>query len=364
MHKIKVHLKNRSYDILTGHGLIEKSGPALKRIGIGKDAFIITNRRIARLYKNTLARSLENSGFSVKFAFVADSEKAKSIATVVRLTKALSAYDCRRQVFIIALGGGVVGDVAGFVASVYKRGIPYVQVPTTLLSQVDSAIGGKVAVDLPLAKNFVGAFYQPRMVISDTSLLKSLSKRQVKNGLAEVVKYGVIKDRELFEYLEKNYRKILNLDKIALEFIISRSAGIKASVVEKDELDRTGVRAGLNYGHTLGHAIESAGGYSGKYNHGEAISVGMVIAARISEKLGLASAGESKRIEALLKKIGLPTKISCLKFERIRASYARDKKFIHGKNRLVLPVEIGKIKIVEGVPDLLIREVVRGTIVK
>ena len=359
MKKIRVNLKERSYDILIGPSLIRRTGVLLKRLDIGKDAVVITNKNLLGLYKKPLESSLIASGFTVRFETVPDSERAKAASIATNVIDRISKYDKRKAIFIIAFGGGVVGDLAGFVAAVYKRGIPYVQFPTTLLAQVDSAIGGKVAVDLPIAKNLIGAFYQPRLVISDTSLIKSLSSRQIKSGLGEVIKYGVIKDKKLFEFLEHGYKKVLKADPHSLEYIVSRSSRIKAAVVSKDEFDNKGVRAILNFGHTIGHAIEAASGYSARYNHGEAIAIGMVIASDISCKLGMMKTFELARIEGLVRRLGLPTDIKGLKFSSIYESHLHDKKFLRGRNRLILPLGIGRVKVVEDVPDNVIREAVK-----
>lgn len=360
MKKIHISLKGRSHDIVIGYGLIKDCGRILKGLAIGKDAVVVTNRQVLRLYKKTLKSSLKKGGLSVRFELVPGSERAKSIKVVEALLARIGLYDKYKEVFLIAFGGGVIGDLTGFVASVYKRGVPYVQAPTTLLSQVDSAIGGKVAVDLPIAKNLTGAFYQPKVILSDTSLLESLALRQMRNGLSEIVKYGVIKDRALFKYLEGNYEKVMACNRKALEFVISRSSTIKAHIVEKDEFDRKGLRAALNFGHTIGHAIEAAAGYSKKYYHGEAIAIGMVGAARISVRLGMMKMRDSVRIEALLENIGLPTGTAGLAISRIYNAYLHDKKFIHRKNRFILPIGIGKVRIVEGVPEKIVKDVMKG----
>ncbi|MBI5143522.1 MAG: 3-dehydroquinate synthase [Candidatus Omnitrophica bacterium] len=360
MKKIRISLKKRSHDILIGYGLIRDYGLILKGLDIGKDAVVVTNRRLLDLYGEPLKNSLKKRGLSVRFELVPDSEYAKSIKVLEGLLDRISSYDKYREIFLIAFGGGVIGDLAGFVASVYRRGIPYVQAPTTLLSQVDSAIGGKVAIDLPIAKNLTGAFYQPKVILSDTSLLRSLSLRQMRNGLSEIIKYGIIKDKALFEYLERDYKKILALDRKALEFVISRSSAIKANFVEKDEFDRKGLRAFLNYGHTIGHAIEAASGYSKRYYHGEAIAIGMVGASRISVKLGMMRMQDSVRIEALIKNVGLPARIIGVSISRIYNAYLHDKKFIHRKNRFVLPTRIGSVKITEGVPERIVKDVIKG----
>lgn len=338
---------------------MSKTGALLRTTGFGKDAVVITNKPLLGLYRRELEKSLRENGFTVRFELVPDSEKAKSSGVTLRLVSRIASYDKRRSVFIIAFGGGVIGDLAGFVAAIYKRGVPYVQIPTTLLAQVDSAIGGKTAIDLNIAKNLVGAFYQPRMVISDISLLDTLPARQIRNGLAEVIKYGVIKDRHIFAFLEKKYPDILKHDRDSLEYVVSRSSRIKAKIVERDELDRTGLRAILNYGHTVGHAVESASSYSSRYNHGESVAIGMAVASDIALKLKLTSPAVCERIKGLIKKAGLPIKITGLSLSKICSSLAHDKKFVRGKNRLVLPVSIGKARVVEGVPDKIISEAIK-----
>ncbi|MFH0764271.1 MAG: 3-dehydroquinate synthase [Candidatus Omnitrophota bacterium] len=359
MKTIHVRLKERSYDIVVGLDLLSKTGALLRKLKIGKDAVVITNKPLMGLYKRDLERSLHKNGFTVRFELVPDSEKAKSSNVALKLASRIAAYDKKRSVFIIAFGGGVIGDLAGFVAAIYKRGVPYVQIPTTLLAQVDSAIGGKTAIDLNIAKNLVGAFYQPRMVISDISLLETLPARQIRNGLAEVIKYGVIKDRRLFAFLEKKYSDILKYDRGSLEYAVLRSSRIKAKVVERDELDRTGLRVILNYGHTVGHAIESASSYSSRYNHGESVAIGMAVACDIALKLKLTNPAVSERIKALIKKIGLPAKITGLSLSKIRGSLAHDKKFMRGKNRFVLPVSVGEVRVFDGVPDKIITEAIK-----
>jgi 3-dehydroquinate synthase len=363
MGKIKVRLKGKAYEIVIRHGLLKTIGVMLRRYACGSDAVVVSNKTIWAIYGRALTTSLKKSGISVHVEFVPDSERAKSFTSLKRLLDHIGAYDERKRLFVIAFGGGVIGDLAGFTAAVYKRGIPYVQVPTTLLAQVDSSIGGKTAIDLSVAKNLVGSFYQPRAVLTDTSILATLSERHFKNGLAEVIKYGVIADRGLFEYIERHYRKILAKDTEALEYIVGRASQIKARVVEKDEFDRTGVRAILNFGHTIGHAIEAAASYSSQYHHGEAIAIGMVVASRIALTLGMMSASTAGRIEALIERVGLPTRLKGIPLSRLERSYLRDKKFVRGKNRLVLPVCIGRVKVIEGVPDAAIKKAIRACMV-
>lgn len=360
MKRIRLPLGDRSYTIVIGGRLLRRAGVLIKNLHIGSDAVIITNDRLARLYGSRLKRSLASSGIASRFALIPDSEKAKSIEVAQRLLLDITEYDRLRKVFVVALGGGVTGDVAGFIAAVYKRGIPYVQIPTTILAQVDSAIGGKVAIDLPAAKNLVGAFYQPRLVISDVELLSTLPERQMASGLAEIIKYGVIRDPKLFAYLERNSDKVLALERGACEYVVARSSAIKASVVARDEFDTKGLRAILNFGHTIGHALEAVSGYSARYTHGEAVAIGMAVASDISVAAGMMSSRDRDRIEKLIKKCGLPVTAKGISSRSILKTIVHDKKFINRKNRLVLPAGIGKVKIVEGVPEKLITAALRS----
>jgi len=358
MKTIKVNLKNRSYDIVVGAGILKSLGPRLKKLALGTDAYVITNSLIKNKYGKALVKSLKNSGFTARFKVVPDSERSKSIEMLSAVINDLASYDKKRRIFIIAFGGGVVGDLAGFIASVYKRGIAYVQVPTTLLAQVDSSIGGKTAVDLAYGKNLVGAFYQPRLVFSDVELLKTLGARQIRSGLAEVIKCAAIKDPYLFRYLEKKYRDVLSLKPGALELIVTRSSRIKSEVVRRDEKEALGIRTILNFGHTIGHAIEAAGGYK-RYNHGEAIALGMLVAADLSSQLGILKDSQNKKIENLIKAVGLPVEIKNISLPRIIKAYYHDKKFIGAKSRLVLLKSIGKTKIEEGVPKEIVERAIK-----
>lgn len=362
MATIRVNLKERSYNITIGLGLLEKAGNILRGLDIGKDAVIITNNLLLGLYGKRLRQSLLAQGISVKCEVVPDSERAKSSDVAFKLIKKIAEYDKKKSLFIIAFGGGVVGDVAGFVAGIYKRGIPYVQIPTTLLGQVDSAIGGKTAIDLPLAKNLVGVFYQPKAVISDVALLETLSARQISNGLAEIIKYGIIKDAGLFRFLEKNYSRILLHDTAAICYAIERSSVIKAKFVESDEFDTRKIRAALNYGHTIGHAIEAASSYSSKYNHGESVAIGMIVAADISLRLKILPKKDAVRIKALIHKAGLPTNIVDLNPRKVYDTLLHDKKFVRGITRLVLPLSIGRVRIVDGIPEAVIKKAIAKNI--
>lgn len=358
MKKITVYLGKRSYDILVGAGLLSRLGYFLINLNLGCDAYIITNRLIKDKYGSIVTKALDDHGISVKFRVVADTERSKSIRVASAVIDDLSLYDTRRRVFIIAFGGGVIGDLAGFIASVYKRGIPYVQIPTTLLAQVDSGIGGKTAVDLSSGKNMVGSFYQPRLVLSDTDLLKSLDSRQIKSGISEVIKYSLIRDKVLFAYLKKNRRAILGLKANELEHVVSACSRIKADIVSLDEKEEKGIRTILNFGHTLGHAIECAGDYK-LYNHGEAVALGMLLACGISRRMRMLNDGDYRDIESLISGMGLPVRIKGLALSRIIKSHYRDKKFIGQKNRFVLLERIGKPVVVTSVPLGIIEKTVK-----
>ncbi len=357
MKTIKVKLAERSYQIIIGFGVIKNLARFIRRLNLGSDAYIISNSLIKRKYGKALLNSLKNCGINSTFNIVADSERSKSLSNCLDIIQDLVRFDQRKRVFVVAFGGGVVGDLSGFIASIYKRGIPYIQIPTTLLACVDSSIGGKTGVDLKDGKNLVGAFYQPRLVISELSFLKSLSLRQVRAGLAEVIKYAIIKDKNLFEYLEKNYPRVLKLERPALEYIVNCCAGIKARIIEQDEREERGIRTILNFGHTLGHAIEAAAGYR-KYNHGEAIALGMLLAGQISKKVGFINQVTLKRIEELIKSVGLPVLIKGLSLEKILTAYYRDKKFIGGVSRFVLIKDIGRAIIKQDLP----LEIIKGSL--
>lgn len=358
MRTIKLNLNKRSYNIIVGRNILKSLGRYIAKLNIGSDAYVITNASIKNKYGKQLNKALGQAGFTVRFKLIPDTEKSKSIRTASSVIEDIVAYDKKKKLFIVAFGGGVVGDLAGFIAAVYKRGVSYIQVPTTLLAQVDSSIGGKTAVDLIEGKNLVGALYQPRLVFSDVGMLRTLSLRQLQSGLAEVIKYGVIKDPQLFAYLEKRYQDILNFKRSALEFIVTRCSAIKARIVQEDEREEKGIRTALNFGHTIGHALEAAGKYKG-YNHGEAIALGMLVASQISKSLKLIKNETLERIEKLIRAVGLPTKIQKVSLDNIIAAHYRDKKFTGAKSKFVLLKGIGKVKVVENLPLQVIREALK-----
>jgi len=300
---------------------------------------------VASLYGPKVKESLEKAGFISLFEEVPDGEEAKSLGAAAELYDLALGVGWERRCPVIALGGGVVGDLAGFVAATLLRGVPFIQVPTTLLAQVDSSVGGKVAVNHPRGKNLIGAFYQPRLVVADLDTLRTLPERETRAGMAEVIKYGVIFDAGFFSYLEEHLEEALAGDTKVLEEIVLRSCRIKAEIVAWDEEER-GLRAVLNFGHTAGHALEAATGFK-RYRHGEAVGVGMVVASRLAVARGLFAEASLERLEGLLVRAGLPTRMPPLDWEAFAAALIRDKKVRHGKLRMVLPVELGRVTLAE-----------------
>jgi len=357
MKKVRVRLGSNSYEVCIGSGLLTQTGQQLKEIGFSDRLVIITDPIVKSLYGNTLKQSLTSSSFKVIILEVPEGEEQKSLETAGNLYNELSNFYAERTTPILALGGGVIGDLAGFVAATYLRGVPLIQIPTTLLAQVDSSIGGKVAVNHGQLKNKIGAFYQPRLVISDINALKTLPGEEFINGLAEVIKSAVVWDKEFFDFLDRNLDKIKSLDDRVLEEIVFRSAKIKAEVVEKDEKD-LGLRSILNYGHTVGHAIESALDF--KIEHGRAVAVGMLVAGRISNKLGMLDKNELIRLEDVIGRAGLPTAVPNLKLEKVIQAIEHDKKILRGKIRFVLPRAIGEVFITDEVSLSLIEQVLVG----
>ncbi|MFH1858021.1 MAG: 3-dehydroquinate synthase [Candidatus Omnitrophota bacterium] len=365
--KIIVHLGHRSYPIFVAHDRFRALGPLVKKMQLGDRLFVVANPDALNLYGKYLRRSLKRSGISVfyptrKLPTGTASEKAKSQKWVDYLVRELvRCSQGGRQIVMAAFSGGVLGDLTGYVAAIYKRGIPYLQIPTTLLAQVDSSIGGKVGIDLSQGKNLLGAFYQPRFVYADLTVLESLPLSNFRDGLAEVVKYGMIADPALFSFLEKHSQDLLpskkmkKPDRKALEYIVSACVRIKSRIVARDEKDDKGIRVILNFGHTLGHAIEQARNY--RERHGQAISVGMVCAAEIACRMGLCRKETLQRLESLLQKLGLPVEAKGISQQKLFKAEALDKKFMHGRNRYVLPVRIGKVVVREGVPYRIIRQV-------
>ncbi len=344
MRTLNVVLDERSYPIVIGPRLLEQVGRHCAKMQLAQRCAILSDSNVAPLYAKSVRAALQASGFAPELITVRAGESAKSLKVLQSCYDQLAKHRLERKSFIVALGGGVVGDLAGFLAATYMRGIGFVQVPTTLLSQVDSSVGGKVGINLKAGKNLVGSFYQPRFVLCDLDALKSLPEREFRSGLGEVIKYGIIYDAPFFRQLERDMPKILKRDAKVLAGVVARCCEIKAEVVRQDETEN-GLRAILNFGHTVGHAIEAVAGY-GKFWHGEAVSLGTVAAAWLSaEVLGLAE-NEVRRIIALLEQAGLPTRIPLSKAQRRRmlAAMRLDKKVSGGEVKFVLARKIGQVE--------------------
>ena len=354
MRTVKVPLSDRSYPIRIGKGLLSNLGSHCARLGLGNSCALITDMNVSRYYRKAALKSLKTHGFKAISICLPPGEKAKTLKNVQRCFTLLAKHQVERGSFILALGGGVVGDLAGFVAATHLRGVSFVQVPTTLLAQVDSSVGGKVGVNLPEGKNLVGAFYQPKLVVCDLDTLQTLPKREFCAGLAEVIKYGIIYDAKLFGQLERKMPQLMSQDTSVLSATIARCCRIKAEVVGHDEKEE-GLRAVLNFGHTIGHGLEAISGY-GKYLHGEAISIGQMAAARISRVLSGMPAADVDRMAALFVRAGLPTEVKLNKIQtrRLLAAIKLDKKAEGGKVKFVLAKRIGKVITSQKVPDELV----------
>ncbi len=357
MKKVKVELDSNSYEIRIGADLLARTGLWLRERGFSGKAAIITDTTVKELYGDTLRQGLVNGGFNVATLEVPAGEDQKSLETAGRLYHELTSSYAERTTPILALGGGVIGDLAGFVAATYMRGVPLIHVPTTLLAQVDSSIGGKTAVDHGQLKNVIGVFYQPSLVVADIDTLKTLPEAELTNGLAEVIKHAAIRNRNFFNFLDLNLERARALDTSMLEEIVLENVLIKAEVVVKDEKE-SGLRGILNYGHTVGHAIEAVSDF--KLKHGHCVAIGMTAAARISARMGILEEGDEIRLTKVIKKAGLPTKMPGLKTEDIIQAMKHDKKVQQGKIRFVLLKSIGDAFITDEVSLSLVEEVLLG----
>jgi len=352
MKEIQVGLDERSYPILIGSGILAMVGAFLRERKIGKRYVVVADDKVASLYGAQLNASLKAAGLECEFLTFPHGEGSKHLSTVGDLASGLVRLGVDRKDALIALGGGVTGDITGFLAAIYMRGIPFIQVPTTLLAQVDSSVGGKTGVDIPEGKNLVGVFYQPRCVVIDPTVLHTLPKDELLNGLAEVIKYGVIRDRQFFEFLEGKRAEILALDPVALVKVIERCCIIKAEVVAADERE-SDLRRILNYGHTLGHAVEAASSY--RLPHGLAVAIGMVAVNWLAVDKGLLAVSEAGRIKGLLDAYGLPVRIpEGFAISQIKEYLKTDKKSVGGKVFFVLPERIGKVIVSDEVSDVQI----------
>ena len=355
---LNVALDNRSYPITIGENLLSQFEHF--KLHSGQRVLVVTNDTIAPIYLQHLLDMLEAHGVKTDSVIVPDGEQYKTMETWNQILTALLANNHTRSSILVALGGGVIGDVAGFAASAYQRGIKFIQVPTTLLSQVDSSVGGKTAINHPLGKNMIGAFYQPQSVVIDINCLKTLPQRELSAGLAEVIKYGIIMDSAFFNWLETHIDDLLNLDVDALSYCIYRCCELKAQVVAADETEQD-MRAILNLGHTYGHAIEAELGY-GNWLHGEAVSVGMLMAAQTAKLLDLLADKDIERIKNLLIKAKLPVKRpEQMAIESYIPHMLRDKKVISGKLRLVIPTKIGQVEVMDGIEKSVVLESINNS---
>ena len=356
--KTRVHLGDRSYTIYIGSKILPFIGELCKETLPPQNCVIVGDSNTLPLFGKECEASLAQAGYQVRSWQLPAGESSKNLGSLGRLFDFLVESKLERRSFLVALGGGVVGDLTGFAAATYMRGIPFVQIPTTLLSQVDSSVGGKTAVNLPGGKNLVGAFYQPKLVLCDMNLLTSLSQKELSGGLSEVIKYGVILDAEFFGWLEDHLQDILNLDAELMAEAVRRCCELKAAVTSDDERE-SGRRAILNFGHTLAHAIEQVYHY-GTYSHGEAVAVGQLVACRLSESLLGFPKAETERVANLLKKAKLPVAVPAedvqATIDQLISATQRDKKTLEGDPKFVLAEKIGKVVFGYSVPQKLLRE--------
>ena len=346
MKKISVNIKERAYDIIIMADLLDDLSAKLESFVSKRKVLVVSDSNVSKLYADKVLSALKGITVDTDIALFPAGEPSKTLKTVERLYEKAVSFGLDRSSVIIALGGGVTGDIAGFLAATYMRGIDFIQIPTSLLAMVDSSVGGKTGVDLPAGKNLVGAFWQPKVVLIDTNTLQTLPEREVKCGLAEVVKYGIIMDNEFFRYLEDHVKELNELDTTCFTDVIARCCALKAEVVIADEREESGRRAILNYGHTFAHAIEVIRGFE-KINHGEAVAIGMCMAASLSvADIRLDDAAELRQ-ENLLRALHLPCSIDGVKPSEIYAAMHKDKKALNGKLRFVLPETIGDVTLVD-----------------
>jgi 3-dehydroquinate synthase len=360
---VDVALGDRAYDIVIGRGVLSSLGARVAALRPGVRTAIVTDRTVARHWLEPAERSLAEAGIPTSRIIVEEGEVSKTYAGLEKVSEALIAARIERNDLVIALGGGVVGDLAGFAAAILRRGVDFVQVPTSLLAQVDSSVGGKTGINSPQGKNLLGAFHQPLLVIADTSVLDTLSPRQFRSGYAEVAKYGVLGDEAFFSWLEANHTDIFS-GGAAREHAIATSCRAKAAIVSRDEREN-GERALLNLGHTFGHALEAATGFSDRLFHGEGVSVGMVLAAEFSAKLGMISQGDAARVERHLASVGLPTHLQDIAgfaqegladADALMALMAQDKKVKRGKLTFILLQAVGRAVVANDVEPALVRD--------
>jgi 3-dehydroquinate synthase len=364
MKTVTVKLKERSYRVQISAGLLDQTGEMARRAAGDKarQCVIVSNPTVDALYGRRVERSLNGAGFKAQSFLVGDGERYKTLRTAESLYTFLIEQSLERSDLIVALGGGVVGDLAGFVAATYLRGIRFVQVPTTLLAQIDSSIGGKTGVNHPLGKNLIGAFHQPSLVVIDTETLSTLPPREMQSGLYEAIKYGVIRDRQMFDRIARKMDRLRGFDGAELVHLIARSCQIKADVVEHDEREGH-LRKILNFGHTVGHALESVTRYR-RFLHGEAVGHGMRAAARIAERMKMLSTAEREAIDAVVASVGRLPRTNTLALDDIISAMNHDKKAEAGRTAFVLPTEIGRVVISSDVPPQVVRSALNDALFK
>jgi 3-dehydroquinate synthase len=358
MKRIDMQFKNTAYPIIIDKGWEATLSKIPSNIFL-KKALIISDTNVGPLYSNEIIKALSENNIGIRTILIDPGESSKTIEKAMDIYTTALNFRMDRDSLFIALGGGVVGDLAGFTASTYMRGVPYLQIPTSLLAQVDSSVGGKTAVNHPLGKNMIGSFYQPKGVLINTDTLKSLPVRQISTGLAEVIKYGVIADKNLFSYLEENIEKVFSFDDKVLNHIIYKSCTIKAKIVAQDEKDK-GIRGILNFGHTIGHAIEAETSFT-EYTHGESVAIGMVAEAELAQLLGLIDKGFVDRLKNLLLKAKLPIKLPNLETDRLIKHMQRDKKNKIGKIVFVLPTKLGRVEMFDNIEYVRLAQILKGS---
>lgn len=358
MKRIDMQFENTAYPIIIDKGWEATLSKIPSNIYL-KKALIISDTNVGPLYSNEIIKALSENDIGIRTILIDPGESSKTIEKAMDIYTTALNFRMDRDSLFIALGGGVVGDLAGFTASTYMRGVPYLQIPTSLLAQVDSSVGGKTAVNHPLGKNMIGSFYQPKGVLINTDTLKSLPVRQISTGLAEVIKYGVIADKNLFSYLEENIEKVFSFDDKVLNHIIYKSCTIKAKIVAQDEKDK-GIRGILNFGHTIGHAIEAETSFT-EYTHGESVAIGMVAEAELAQLLGLIDKGFVDRLKNLLLKAKLPIKLPNIDTDRLIKHMQRDKKNKIGKIVFVLPTKLGRVEMFDNIEYVRLAQILKGS---
>lgn len=352
---VEVNLGKDSYNIHIGAGILSELGQLMRQFAFTTKALVVSDENVGAIYGAVVVETLRQAGFSPRLVCVKPGETAKAYETAMTLYTAAIEEGLDRRSPIVALGGGVVGDLAGFVAATYLRGVPFIQVPTSLLAQVDSSVGGKVAINHPLGKNLIGAFYQPQLVVIDTAVLATLPRRELYAGLAEVIKYGLIADRDFFHYINEKSNAILAMDNNVLTAIVSRSCRIKADIVEQDARE-SALRMVLNFGHTIAHAIEAGTGFA-QFNHGEAVAIGMRGAALVSHYMGIAEPEVVENVCGTIRRFHLPLSVAGCSAAKLHSYLLHDKKVIGGKINWILLRSVGEVQVHSDVPEQIVSRV-------